>query len=119
LVDSSGKIIQFHGFCPWKDHLHQLEVQSGIRPEHLPVYVIYPDGGSSPSHRVQAVSIRPGSFESRLPLPSSWRGLRDSALDKVSGVPGGIFCHASGFIAGFKSLESALHAARLAVSMQK
>lgn len=29
-----------------------------------------------------------------------WRGIRDEKLSEVSGIPGGIFVHASGFIGG-------------------
>ena len=32
----------------------------------------------------------------RLSLPAAWRGVRDSELEKVSGVKGAIFVHASG-----------------------
>lgn len=50
--------------------------------------------------RIQAVPIAQDSFESRKPLPEQWRGLRDDELTNVSGVQGGIFVHASGFIGG-------------------
>lgn len=40
------------------------------------------------------------SFESRKALPEAWRGLRDEELSKASGIEGGIFIHASGFIGG-------------------
>jgi uncharacterized UPF0160 family protein len=39
-------------------------------------------------YRVQAVNV-PGSFESRKPLPSAWRGVRDEALSELSGIPTG------------------------------
>ena len=50
--------------------------------------------------RVQAVPVSPESFESRKALPEAWRGLRDEELSRVSGIEGGIFVHASGFIGG-------------------
>lgn len=50
--------------------------------------------------RIQAVPISPESFESRKALPEVWRGLRDEELSKASGINGGIFIHASGFIGG-------------------
>ncbi len=31
------------------------------------------------------------SFENRLSLPESWRGLRDDELSSVSGIPGCVF----------------------------
>lgn len=44
--------------------------------------------------------ITPESFESRKALPEVWRGLRDEALCETSGIEGGVFVHASGFIGG-------------------
>ena len=55
--------------------------------------------------RIQAVSKSPGSFENRLSLPAAWQGLRDEELSRVSGIPGGVFVHASGFIGGNKTHE--------------
>jgi uncharacterized UPF0160 family protein len=40
-------------------------------------------------------------------IPEKFRGLRGDQLSAVSGIPGGIFCHAAGFIAGFKTREGA------------
>lgn len=63
------------------------------------IYVIYPDETAG-NWRVQAVPLTPESFESRKALPEVWRGLRDEELSKASGIDGGIFIHASGFIGG-------------------
>ena len=65
--------------------------------------------------RIQAVSKTPGSFENRLSLPVAWQGLRDEELSKVSGIPGGVFVHASGFIGGNKTHEGVLAMASAAV----
>ena len=62
--------------------------------------------------RVQTVPVEPGSFQSRKPLPKAWMGIRDQELDKVSGIPGCIFVHASGFIGGNKTYEGTLEMAR-------
>lgn len=62
-------------------------------------------------YRVQAVNV-PGSFESRKPLPAAWRGVRDNALSELSGIPGCVFVHASGFIGGNATYEGALAMAR-------
>lgn len=67
--------------------------------EVKPLYVVYPDETSG-AWRVQAVPISPDSFENRKALPEAWRGLRDEKLSEVSGIVGGIFVHASGFIGG-------------------
>ena len=65
--------------------------------------------------RIQAVSVSPGSFENRLSLPAAWQGLRDEELSKESGIPGGIFVHASGFIGGNKTHEGIRAMANAAV----
>ncbi|XP_072828832.1 MYG1 exonuclease isoform X2 [Vicugna pacos] len=62
--------------------------------------------------RVQCVPKELHSFQSRLPLPEPWRGLRDDALDQVSGIPGCVFVHTSGFIGGHRTREGALSMAR-------
>lgn len=62
--------------------------------------------------RIQAVSKSPGSFENRLSLPAAWQGLRDEELSKVSGIPGGVFVHASGFIGGNKTHDGVLAMAK-------
>lgn len=67
--------------------------------EVKPFYVVYPDETAG-AWRVQAVPASPDSFESRKALPEIWRGLRDEKLSEVSGIDGGIFVHASGFIGG-------------------
>lgn len=37
-----------------------------------------------------------------------WKGLRDEALEKESGIGGAYFVHVNGFIGGARSLEGAL-----------
>jgi len=54
-------------------------------------------------------------FASRFLLPEKWRGKRGKELSDVTGIDGGIFCHAAGFIAGWKTKDSALEAADKAV----
>lgn len=115
-VDPSNKIVLFENFLPWKEHLFELEEEEQISGDAKPLYVIYPDelGGN---WRVQAVPVSPESFESRKALPEAWRGLRDEELSKVSGIEGGIFIHASGFIGGNKTKEGALEIAKASLKM--
>lgn len=68
------------------------------------IYVVYPDETAN-NWRVQAVPVSAESFESRKALPEAWRGLRDEELSKVSGIEGGIFIHASGFIGGMMRIS--------------
>ena len=50
----------------------------------------------------------PDSFTCRWPLPLAWAGMRDADLSATSGIPGGIFVHASRFIGGNKTREGAI-----------
>jgi uncharacterized UPF0160 family protein len=60
--------------------------------------------GLTRNQTAEAVRKKFGSFESRINFPSSWLGLRDSELAKVSGISDAIFCHKTGykFVAGSK-----------------
>ncbi|KAF8898711.1 GAMM1 protein [Infundibulicybe gibba] len=115
-IDPSGKIILFEQFLPWKEHLFELEAEAATPDADKATYVVYPDetGGN---WRIQAVPVSPESFESRKALPEKWRGVRDEQLSEVSGIPGGVFVHASGFIGGNKTKDGAMQMARTALEM--
>jgi uncharacterized UPF0160 family protein len=83
-----------------KEHLFDLErLPSSSPSQAYATYVVYPDDTSG-NYRVQAVPVNSDSFQSRKPLPEAWRGLRDDELSAKTGIEGGIFVHASGFIGG-------------------
>jgi uncharacterized UPF0160 family protein len=69
------------------------------------------------SWRVHAVSAALGSFASRKALPEQWRGIRDEELSALTGIAGGIFVHASGFIGGNKTESGAEAMAEKALTM--
>ncbi|XP_053564285.1 MYG1 exonuclease [Bombina bombina] len=111
-VDVSGEVIVLaQGGCPWKEHLFQLERELNLE-KHFK-YVLYPD--QSAQWRVQCVPTGPSTFQNRLSLPEDWRGLRADELSSVSGIPGCIFVHVSGFIGGNETQEGALEMARKAL----
>lgn len=116
-VHPSGQIMVLTHFCPWKDHLFELEAEAGDSGNGSGslLYVLYQDTGGS--WRIQAVPADPTSFESRKKLPAAWRGVRDEALSALVGVPGAVFVHASGFIGGHATKEGALSMAVQALSM--
>jgi len=111
-VDPSGQVVKLTTFVPWKSHMYELEKEMGIEGEIK--YVIYNDDKDG-SWRIQAVAVSPESFNSRKALPEEWRGLRDDVLSDLSGIPGCIFVHASGFIGGNKSLEGVTQMAKVAL----
>ena len=51
-------------------------------------------------------------MQCRLSLLEEWRGIRAEELTKLSGIPGCIFVHASGFIGGNETKEGVLEMAR-------
>ncbi|XP_028855186.1 MYG1 exonuclease [Denticeps clupeoides] len=108
-VDPSGEVVMFaRGGCPWKEHLLSLEKELGVQ---TPIkFVLYPD--QSGQWRVQCVPAGLNTFQNRLSLLEEWQGIRDNALSDLSGIPGCIFVHASGFIGGNKTREGALEMAR-------
>ena len=101
---------------PWSDHLYALEKEQGVEGQVL--YVLFPEGGEEDSKwRIRAVGIEAGGFENRKSLPDAWKGVRDEELSKVSGVPGCVFVHASGFIGGNKTFDGALAMAKKALEL--
>ncbi|XP_055345826.1 MYG1 exonuclease-like isoform X2 [Paramacrobiotus metropolitanus] len=106
-IDPSGQIVRLPvGGCPWQDHLLQLEQEQQLNTEQQIKFVLYQD--DQQHWRVQAVPIAIGSFITRLPLPEPWRGLINETLSQMSGIPGCIFAHHSGFIGGNTTYDGAL-----------
>eukprot|EP00850_Spirogloea_muscicola_P025209 SM002457S08265 [mRNA] locus=s2457:14:1763:+ [translate_table: standard] len=52
-VHASGRILKLEAFCPWKEHLHELEKELSVAPPIL--YVLYQDDTAG-TWRVQAVA---------------------------------------------------------------
>ncbi|KAK4538376.1 hypothetical protein CDCA_CDCA17G4401 [Cyanidium caldarium] len=118
-VHPSRQIMLLKRWCPWKTHLYELEaaISGNSNAQGLPIlFVLYLD--TNRMWRVQAVN-QPDSFESRLPLPEAWRGLRDEELVQVSGIDGCTFVHASGFTGGNRTYEGVLAMAVAALEMSR
>ncbi|KAI9801317.1 MAG: hypothetical protein M1833_002887 [Piccolia ochrophora] len=115
--DPSGRLLVLDTPMPWKDHLYALEAENPA--EAKVVYALYPEKPDDPAAkwRVQAVPVTKDSFESRKPLPEAWRGVRDDKLDEVTGVEGGVFVHASGFIGGNRTRDGAARMAAKALAV--
>ncbi|KAI1756345.1 putative UPF0160 protein C27H6.8 [Xylaria castorea] len=107
--DPEGRIMVLEGQAvPWKDHLYALEEEQKTEDQNKVLYVLYAEKPTPDAKwRIQAVPVSKDSFQSRKSLPDPWRGARDEALDGITGVPGGVFVHASGFIGGNKTFEGA------------
>jgi len=109
MIETSGVLI-FDRALPWMENF--FELGGDLHPAQ---FVIMPSGkhwklrGIPPS-----LSDR---MKIRKPLPESWAGLQDKELQKVSGIPGAIFCHKGRFISIWKTKEDVLKA--LHIAMQK
>ncbi|KAJ4292334.1 hypothetical protein N0V90_008994 [Kalmusia sp. IMI 367209] len=115
--DPQGRILVLPDGMPWADHLYTLEKESpipeGVAPHVL--YVLFPESTEPDSKwRIRAVSKENGGFQNRKDLPDPWKGVRDEQLSEVSGIPGGVFVHAAGFIGGNKTFDGALAMAKKA-----
>lgn len=111
-IDESGAIVELKSEIvpPYLKHLFMLEKDLGIEGEIK--YAIFKD---KDVYRVRAIPIHDDSFILRKPLVEKWRGLRDQELSDLAGIPDCIFCHATGFIGGTKTRESALQMAKLSL----
>lgn len=106
-VHASGEILELEQFCPWKEHLFELEEQYNV--VGVPKFVIY--FNKENDWRVICVPLQSASFVCRKFLATPWRGVRDQELEKVSGIEGATFCHQTGFIGGNKTRAGALQMA--------
>lgn len=113
-VHPSGEIMKLPRFCPWQEHLFDLEEEEEVNREPLTKYVLFQD--SRAGWRVQAAPKVRGSFENRLTLPKEWCGLRDKELSDFIGIPGCVFVHANGFIGGHTTEEGAFEMASKALT---
>lgn len=100
--DVLSEIVTFpDGGMPWKSHLYDLESKHGL--EGLVKFVLFTD--QSGMWRVQAVTVKGTAFTNRVGLLQEWRGVRDADLEKLCGIAGAKFVHASGFIGGGATRE--------------
>ena len=101
-------IVVLPRFAPWKGPLRDSAAKLVVYPSQRGGFsaqgVPLPD---DPKHRLKC------SF------PEPWRGLRAPRLERVSGIRGLRFCHASGFLIGANTLEAALAACRAALAAEQ
>jgi uncharacterized UPF0160 family protein len=62
-----------------------------------------------------AIAVEKEMFVSRKPFPENWCGKVDEELQKTSGVPDAVFCHADGFMCIAKTKEGVRQLAKLAL----
>ncbi len=93
----------FEESLPWQENFFDLGGEN-----HSALFIVMPSEGQwklrgIPPNREDRMRVR------RL-LPKEWGGLRDGDLERVSGIPGAIFCHKGRFISVWETKEAALSA---------
>jgi uncharacterized UPF0160 family protein len=103
-AQSEGRrVIYLDDYYRWKDIYF---AHNGVK--HPTDYVLFP--ATDGSWRIVAIPPVLGSMAQKRPLPQSWAGLSDGALEQVTGVKGAVFCHKNRFIAVFQTRDGALDA---------
>lgn len=98
------RVLVLDGYLPWEDVLdHAGPTQ----------FLVFPD--ATGTWLVHTVPIAKGSFTPKKVLPEAWAGLRDEALQAVTGVRDAVFCHNARFVGGAKTKAGALALLKLAL----
>lgn len=106
---ADGHIMVLDQFVPWDNPLLNSENEKAAEIQ----FVVFPSNRGG--YNWQCVPDALGSFGQRKQVPESWRGLRDEALQKETGIETATFCHPAGFIGGAETLEDAVALAKKAV----
>ena len=115
---ASGEYIYFEDMGPWKEHLNDIESENN--KEGIIKFAFYQDDRKM--FRIQTIAPKDNGFGMRVPIAKAWRGLRSSdfkQLDQESGFQDIEFVHASGFIGGAWSLETAIRMADQSLAEHK
>ena len=109
IESSSDNIMYLPVYMPFKDF-----VISSSNPKALDIlFCITPSNRGG--YNVHTIPKEKNTHITRLDLPSSWGGLVDLELQKVSGVESATFCHLSLFLGACGTLEDAYKMARIAI----
>jgi len=109
LAKSEDGIIVLDRYVSWESTIMRLSESNDKARSAL--LVVYPSNRDVGAYIVQSPR---DDMCSRLYLPEEWRGKRDEELNDL--VEGGMFCHASGFMAVADSREHAIAMARIAIN---
>ena len=103
-------ILEIPGNLPgWEDY---------VKRNTKSKFVIYPGDKITPWY-AQCVPQKNGPmFSKQIPFPKEWHGQPPKVIKDDSGIPA-VFCHAGGFLSGYKTKEDAIRACRLAMERAK
>ncbi|MDN3506622.1 MAG: MYG1 family protein [Simkaniaceae bacterium] len=99
-MEPKEKVLLFDEAIPWQKKFFDLGGE-----KHPAQFILMPAGAH---WKLRGIPPNPeDKMGVRMPLPKEWAGLRDEELQKVSGVPGAIFCHKGRFISIWETKEDA------------
>ena len=98
--------LYFDKALPWLENFFAL---GGKR--HSAIFIIMPAGTQWKLRGIPPDGVR--RMEVRVPLPKEWSGLLEDDLKKVSGIPGGVFCHKGRFTSVWETREDAVRALKI------
>lgn len=113
IEESEDGIMQLDVYMPWKELLEQSQNPKAKDILYVTYRAVNGDWGC------RCVPNAPGAFACKKDLPKKWAGLRDVALQDVSGVDDAIFCHQALFTCGAKTKEGLLEMIKQAVESQE
>ena len=99
------RIISMDEYYPWHDVLSKYDEV---------LFVVSPNKDKT-QWRVNA--IQQERFVNKKDFPTSWAGLREAELERVSGVEGALFCHRKLFLAVAQTKDSAIKLAKKAIEL--
>ena len=105
-VQNSGdkKIVTLDEHVPWKETI--------IKESPETLYILYE---TNEKWRISCVPPEADSFENKKSLPKEWGGLRDTDLQKITGINDVKFVHKNLFTGGAGSYEGVMKMAKLAI----
>lgn len=109
MAESHTSVLELSQFYPWQEALAECI--------HGFLFTVFGSGSDWKVQTIQDFSSD-GNAKTRIYLPEEWAGLQGEELEKVSGVPGAVFCHNGKFIAGANSKEAAMALAKKAFEYQ-
>jgi len=102
-MQSQSEYLFFEQPMPWMEAFFELQ---GI--DHVAKFVIMPSGKHWKLRGIPPSLDDP--MQVRVPLPKEWAGLLGSDLQKITGIPGAVFCHKGRFISVWETSDDALQA---------
>ncbi len=97
------KVLMFDEAMPWMESFFE---EGGAH--HPALFLIMPAGGHWKLRGIPPTLEE--KMQVRQPLPLEWAGLLEAQLQRVSGIPGAIFCHKGRFISVWQTKSDALQA---------